>query len=118
MKNLIIIFALFPLLSFGQMDDKLKHKLVSHSIVHIGGYVMYKAINKVGVSIVVSSLTAYLIGYGKEKYDESQGREFSNEDMFANMNGIVIGALCLGVTIDLNKKKIRKREYLQQLKFK
>lgn len=107
MKKLLIILLLLPLLSTGQMDDKLKHKLASHAIVNIGGYAMYKATNKVGLSIFTSMLTSFAIGYSKEKFHDKQ---FSKDDMIANINGIVVGAVCLAVTIDLNKIKINKRE--------
>ena len=60
-------------------------------------------------------VTSLAIGYSKEKFYD---KEFSKEDMIANINGIVIGAVCLAVTIDLNKIKINKREQLQQIKFK
>jgi hypothetical protein len=116
-KLIIIIIALLPLMASAQMDDKLKHKLVSHAIVNIGGYAMYKATNKVGLSMLTSIATSFLIGYGKEKYDQSQGRGFSKDDMIANINGIAVGTVCLAVCIDLNKIKINKREQLQSLKF-
>ena len=88
-------------------DDKLKHKLVSHAIVQGGGYAMYKATNRVGLSILTSMVTSLAIGYGKEKFYD---KTFSKEDMIANINGIVIGAICLVVTIDLNKIKIHNKQ--------
>ena len=116
MKKLIIIIALVPMMAKAQFikDDKLKHKLASHGIVHIGGYGMYKASNKPGLSIFTSMVTSLLIGYSKEKFYD---KEFSREDMIANINGIVIGAICLAVTIDLNKIKINKHKQLKQIKF-
>ena len=107
MKKLLVILLLLPLLSIGQMNDKLKHKLANHAIVNIGGYAMYKATNKVGLSMLTSIATSFLIGYGKEKFYDKQ---FSKDDMIANINGIAVGAVCLAVTIDLNKIKINKRE--------
>lgn len=107
MKKLIIILLLLPLISKGQMDDKLKHKLVSHAIVNIGGYAMYKATNKVGISMLTSIATSFLIGYSKEKFYD---KEFSQEDEIANINGIAVGSICLMICIDLNKQKINNRE--------
>ena len=117
MKKLIIIIALIPTMAKAQFikDDKLKHKLVSHTIVHGGGYAMYKATDRAGLSIFTSMVTSLLIGYSKEKFHD---KNFSKEDMIANINGIVIGAVCLAVTIDLNKIKINKQKQLKQLKFK
>ena len=113
MKKLIIIIALIPVMAKAQFikDDKLKHKLVSHTIVHVGGYTMYKTTNKPGLSIFTSIVTSLLIGYSKEKFYD---KTFSKEDMIANINGVVIGAVCLAVTIDLNKIKIDKKQ--QQLR--
>ena len=109
MKKLIIIIALIPMMAKAQFikDDKLKHKLASHTIVHGGGYAMYKATDRVGLSIFTSMLTSFAIGYSKEKFHDKQ---FSKEDMIANINGIVIGAVCLAVTIDLNKIKIHNKQ--------
>jgi hypothetical protein len=113
MKKLIIIIALIPMMAKAQFikDDKLKHKLVSHAIVHVGGYAMYKATNRAGLSIFTSIITSLAIGYGKEKFYD---KEFSNDDMGANINGILVGAICLAVTINLNQIKIDKKE--QQLR--
>jgi len=113
MKKLIIIIALIPTMAKAQFikDDKLKHKLVSHAIVHAGGYAMYKATNRAGLSILTSMVTSLAIGYSKEKFYD---KEFSKDDMIANINGIVIGAICLAVTIDLNKIKIHNKQ--QQLR--
>ena len=117
MKKIIIILILLPFFGNAQLikDDKLKHKLVSHGIVQIGGYGMYKATNKPGLSIFTSIITSLAIGYSKEKFYDKQ---FSREDMIANINGIVIGAACLAVTINLNQIKIDKRKQLQTIKFK
>lgn len=111
MKKLLIILLLIPFSLSAQMDDKLKHKLVSHAIVNIGGYAMYKATNKVGLSMVTSIATSFLIGYSKEKFYD---KEFSQDDMIANINGIAVGSICLAVCIDLNKIKIDKKQ--QQLR--
>ena len=109
MKKLIIIIALIPTMAKAQFikDDKLKHKLVSHAIVHAGGYAMYKATNRAGLSILTSMVTSLAIGYSKEKFYD---KEFSKDDMIANINGIVIGAICLAVTINLNQIKIHNKE--------
>ena len=109
MKKLIIIIALIPTMAKAQFikDDKLKHKLVSHAIVQGGGYAMYKATNRAGLSILTSMITSLAIGYSKEKFYD---KEFSRGDMEANINGIVIGAICLAVTIDLNKIKIHNKQ--------
>mgnify|MGYP000058706246 CR=1 FL=1 len=117
MKKLIIIIALIPVMAKAQFikDDKLKHKLASHAIVQVGGYAMYKTTNRAGLSILTSMVTSLAIGYSKEKFYD---KEFSREDMEANINGIVIGAICLAVQINLNKIKIDKREQLKKIKFK
>ena len=116
MKKLILILLLLPLMAKAQFikDDKLKHKLASHLIVHAGGYMMYKASNRAGLSIATSIAASLLTGYFKESYDKSQGREFSNDDMGANINGILVGAICLAVQINLNQIKIHNKE--QQLR--
>ena len=113
MKKLIIIIALIPMMAKAQFikDDKLKHKLVSHAIVQGGGYAMYKATNRAGLSIFTSIITSLAIGYSKEKFYD---KEFSRGDMEANINGILVGAICLAVTINLNQIKIDKKE--QQLR--
>ena len=109
MKKLIIIIALIPMMAKAQFikDDKLKHKLASHLIVHAGGYMMYKATNRAGLSILTSMVTSLAIGYGKEKFYD---KTFSKDDMIANINGIAVGTICLAVTIDLNKIKIHNKE--------
>lgn len=117
MRKLIIILLLLPLISKAQLikDDKLKHKLASHAIVHAGGYAMYKATDRAGLSMFTSIATSLLIGYSKEKFYDKQ---FSKDDMMANINGIVVGAICLAVTINLNKIKIDKHKQLKTIKFK
>jgi len=109
MRKLILILLLLPFFAKAQFikDDKLKHKLVSHAIVQGGGYAMYKATNRAGLSILTSMITSLAIGYSKEKFYD---KEFSRGDMEANINGIVIGAICLAVTIDLNKIKIHNKQ--------
>ena len=87
--------------------DKLKHKLASHLIVQAGGYGMYKATNRAGLSIFTSIITSLAIGYSKEKFYD---KEFSKEDMEANINGILVGAICLAVQINLNQIKIHNKE--------
>lgn len=114
MKKLIIIAALLPLMAKGQMNDLTKHKIASHAIVNIGGYAMYKATNKVGLSMLTSIATSFLIGYGKEKFYDKQ---FSKDDMIANINGIAVGTVFLAVCIDLNKIKINKHKQLKAIKF-
>jgi len=112
MVKLILILLLLPIMAKAQFikDDKLKHKLVSHTIVQGGGYAMYKATNRAGLSIATSIAASLLTGYFKESYDKSQGREFSKDDIGANINGILVGAICLAVTINLNQIKIHNKE--------
>ena len=97
------------------MDDKLKHKLVTHSIANFGGYAIYKVTNNETLAIAGGFASAILIGILKENYDAKHRGEFSNEDMIANVNGAAIGTLCLVVMIDLNKIKRNKREQLINL---
>ena len=105
MKKLITILILLPLFSFSQIDDKVLHNYAGAGASIIGGYAIYKITNKPALGYAGGFALGVLAGIVKERYDKSQGREFSNLDLQATAWGSAIGTVVLIIPIKHNRKK-------------
>ena len=114
MRKILIILLLIPTLSFSQFSKE-SHKLGGHAIAMGSGYALYKITKNEPLAYLGGLTLGVLAGAAKESYDNSRGYGF-NKNQFADACwGAVVGTIFNIVMVDLNKKKIAKREYYRSL---
>ena len=109
-RKLILILLFLPLLSFGQMNDKTKHKIAGHVISMGVGITVYKITDKPVLSFFSGVVASLLAGHIKEEYDLYQGRVYDKLDLAATVWGGTVGGVCIIPIIDINRKNRREKK--------
>tara|TARA_R110002051_G_C8542327_1_gene471371 strand:- start:199 stop:549 length:351 start_codon:yes stop_codon:yes gene_type:complete len=112
-KTTLILLLALPFMGKAQMGDKTKHMIAGHVTSTTVGVITYKFTNKPLLSGTVGFLAGVLVSDLKERYDRSQGREYSTQDLVSGIWGSSVGFACTIPLTDIMRRNKNNRNQIK-----